>query len=306
MEGKIQYDELKTVDSDKWQWIQKQFLKHLSQKKNEQEFQDLKEKLNLIVKDRISNNSLVRQDSMNDDGSASRRSSRLTHKKRNNYSEDTENFNLYLMLELVNYEPAGKSNGNKRTASKVERSVSKRFKINEAGDGLMVKKKQPSNVFSNNSFGDTRKPSTKLQNPKLDKILQNEESDDNDSDKDSLDMNIGKTIKMTTKGNKIQVGKKSQGRELSSMSFLQDARNISKTSSMGHQKVPSFVRFGSHMNQNSIDYGMANLFGRNNSNLFEKYGQSPLTRNKTKVFNYDIFTKFGREESDPNYLSFAP
>lgn len=298
-DGKIGYNELKTVDSDKWQFIQKKLLKQLNQKKNENEFKELKDSLNKRVKARISVNSVKRQDSAIDDGSASRRSSRLSTKKRNNYSEGTENFNLYLMLELVNHDPKAQTSGAKRSSSHISVKGFKRVKTGEEKEEVKQEKKKPSNVFSNNSFGETRKPSGKLQNKNLDKFLSNGISDGNESDKDSLDLNIGKKIKQTTKGNLNVVGKHTEHRELSSVSFLQDARNISKTSSIGKPKGPSFVQFNSHLSNN--DYAFTNMYGKNISIGFEKFGASPFTRNKTKIFNYDSIMRFGREESDPTY-----
>ena len=44
-----------------------------------------------------------------------------------------------------------------------------------------------------------------------------------------------------------------------------------------------------------------NITNRNISDSFKHIGSSPYTRNKTKVFNYDISAPIGREESDPRF-----
>lgn len=238
-----------------------------------------------------------------DDGSASRRSSRLSTKKRSNYSEDTENFNLYLLLELINMEADQPLKGNKRKASKAVRSTSKRVKISEEKEETKSRKKQTSNVFSNNSFGGEKsKPISKLQNKDLDKILKGDTplSGDDDSDKDSLDLNIGKKVKMNTKNGNVTL--RPEEKQLSSVSFLQDARNISKTSSFNQmQKIPSLIKMNSNLHNANYDYNFAGIIGRNFSDTLNKFNASPFTRNKTKVYNFDTSVRFGREESDPAF-----
>ena len=80
------------------------FLRELTKKKNHKEFENFKVELHYKVKQRVKENT-GRNISLNpaEDRTLSRRSSsRLSGKKRNNYSEESENYNFYLLLELIN------------------------------------------------------------------------------------------------------------------------------------------------------------------------------------------------------------
>ncbi|CAI2360938.1 unnamed protein product [Moneuplotes crassus] len=293
MDKKISYEELSTVDSEKWQWINKHYLKELSLKKNEKEFREVKVTLNEIVNRRVKVLVAAEDEAQIEDGSVSRRSSRLSSKKRNNYSEESDNFNLYLLLELINYDPDWKKQGNKRISSNPYKTAFKRVKISETIENVKKAEKIPSQVFSNGSFGDkTKRAVSKLQNPKLDEILQNNESG-GDSDNDSLDMNIGKKVKKNVHGYKPNVAF-AEDRNFSNVSFLQDARNISKTSSIGRKSNP--------FNYATPSGGFKNPFDKNSSIAFDKFSNpGNFGRNKTKVLNFDNVNRFGREESDPSY-----
>lgn len=192
MDNKIHYEELSTVDSDKWQWINKHYLKQLSLKRNEKEFKELKIKLNAIVDERVKKLAEKKDDEQDIDGSISRRSSRLLTKKRNNYNEESENYNLYLLLELINYESTESHNSAKIIEPNEHKTAFKRVKTGENMEETKIDERLPSKVFSNESFGGKNKRSkSKLQNTQLDAILQNNNSPEG-SDSDSLDMNIGK------------------------------------------------------------------------------------------------------------------
>jgi hypothetical protein len=186
------------------------------------------------------------------------------------------------LIELINYEMQGESTQtkkksskpsskviskpNKRMASMVSRQGSKRVKLPDLKEETKKQStvsKIKSNAYSNDSFGGS-KASKKFRNKELDEIMKYSESD-NDSDKDSIDMNLGKKIKMTLKNennaanrttndNVFLAGRYAQKemREQSSMSFLQLQRNISKTSS-AYQKIPSFNKLTStNFYQNDI------------------------------------------------------
>jgi len=121
-------------------------------------------------------------------------------------------------------------------------------------------------------------------------------------------MNIGKKVKLNTnKGKKPNTAfAVVEDRNFSSVSFLQDVRNISKTSSIKpnskslgmHNKITSGFK---NPNRNPSILRMYDKIGSGGSLVSEKFGQGHFTRNKTKVFNLDGNTKFGREESDPAY-----
>ena len=97
-----------------------------------QEFAQLKKSLHEKVKLRMDGGVGVRDDSVSDAHSMSRRSSKLHTMKRNNYSEDSENFNLYLLLELIKLEQNPSNSTPKQITPKVGRKTSKRQKISES------------------------------------------------------------------------------------------------------------------------------------------------------------------------------
>ena len=101
--------------------------------------------------------------------------------------------------------------------------------------------KSKSNAFSNDSFGKSKSKSKNLlKNKILDKILDGAGSDNASEDsKNSLDLNIGKKVKLNLK-NEIAISREEdrEDKQLSSVSFLQDARNISRNSSV-YPKMPS-------------------------------------------------------------------
>lgn len=138
---------------------------------------------------------------------------------------------MYLLLELINHESKEKVEPIKRLASNEYKTAFKRVKVGENMEEIKKNGRFPSKVFSNEPFGCKMKRNiSKLQNKELDAILHNDESQE-ESESDSLDMNIGKKIKQNTQGNKPNAPFIDE-RNFSSMSYLQDNRNISKTSSI--------------------------------------------------------------------------
>lgn len=159
-----------------------------------------------------------------------------------------------------------------------------------------------SNAFSNNSFGFNKKKSSNgLQNSKLDNILKNLESSESDwESKESLDFNIGKKIKENAISAINKNNFKRENKQISNISMLQEARNISKATSnnLDHNKSISYLK-------NDIPVGNmfeCNFFNneRNNSEVSNKLLMAPWTRNKTRIFSIDTI-KYWREESDPAF-----
>lgn len=146
-----------------------------------------------------------------------------------------------------------------------------------------------SNAFSNNSFGfNKKKSSSGLQNEKLDIILKNLESSDSDVEsKDSLDINIGKKIKLNAFSANAKNDTKRENKQISNISMLQEARNISKATSnnIDHNKSISFLKNDIPIS-NMFEYNMFNN-ERNNSELSNKFLMAPWTRNKTRIFSID-------------------
>ena len=101
-EQKVDYKELKLVDSDQWKIYQKQIGKPSIQKKNTQTVTAIIDTLAKTVGLRMNNSIKIDDDDEPEQLSLSkRRSSRLSGKKKKNYSEDADNYNLYLLLELM-------------------------------------------------------------------------------------------------------------------------------------------------------------------------------------------------------------
>ena len=165
-------------------------MKNISNKQNPKELKSFKTNILLKIKQKIGTKDACQifVDSI-EDKSASRRSSRLSKKKKNDCSEEIDNFNFYLLLEIINGSQS-KTKSIPASNSKSSSIIGKILKENSKEEQKVCK--GISNVFSSNSFGKDRKNSSKLQNKNLDIILNNYESKSDDSDKDSLDMNIGK------------------------------------------------------------------------------------------------------------------
>jgi hypothetical protein len=113
-------------------------------------------------------------------------------------------------------------------------------------------------------------------------------------DENSVDSDIGVKVKFDSK----KRNQKDFEKQISNISYLQDARGISKTFSnpgeakfpMGNYRFDSIARF---------DNSLGKAVDRNISEYSERFIQSPFTRNKSKMFGLDPMHIL-REESDPN------
>lgn len=113
-------------------------------------------------------------------------------------------------------------------------------------------------------------------------------------------MNIGKFVKHNTKVNKRVA--KDMAKQERSISFLQNARGISKQSSFSKVFKPKGDKsqnISISFNDNIIADANFDLTNRLTPN-FDNTNDYPLTRNKTKVLNFENM-KFTREESDPTF-----
>lgn len=225
----------------------------------------------------------------------SRRSSRLCGSKRIGKSKSNESagdFNVYLLLELIKgYMVKDKQREEPKPSSVLADIV-------ETNQKEEVKNRSTSNVFSNTSFGKVRQTSSKLQNKRLDKILNSLDSacedDGDDSDKSSLCLNLGKKIKQSLKDLKQETNK--EKRQISNISGLQEARNLSKTTTNNRpQRMVSKLRFGDEIPNQYNEFNFMSNNDRNTSEVSIKV-MTPWTRSKTKVFNLDA-PKLTKEES---------
>lgn len=108
-------------------------------------------------------------------------------------------------------------------------------------------------------------------------------------------------IKQNTHGNKPNASF-AEERNFSSVSYLQDNRNISKTSSINpNSNCLNMVKFSSGLKNLGPNQSNFNFFEKNVSYGMDKLSHGHFTRNKTKVFNLEGGNRFCREESDPAY-----
>jgi len=294
-ENKVEYEELKTVDTDQWSTYQKHYAKNLSEKVNINDLDDFIAMLQKLVEKRKENFEKIQEEQYQlEEGANSRRSSRASTKKRKNYSEDAENYNLYLLMELINLDSKffvqNLSLKTNRQKSKQQKAIYQDF------DRLNSNASKLSKVFRNSSFGKEKKKSStsfKKSNIETHKIETDSEPDDNDS----LDMNIGKVVKRNTSINKRTA--KAAEKQHSTISFLQNARGISKQSSIGKAFKKDKSVFKNPSNIGTTPRNFAHMQNTSIPN-FDRYTDYPLTRNKTKVLNFENMG-FMREESDPAY-----
>ena len=212
IDGRIKYEELKTVDTDWWQELHNHFLKNFNKNsKNYRELENLKAELHLKVKQRIVNNS-NKEICLNssENRTISKRSSRHSGKKKGGNLE-IENFNFFMLLEILNDNQSQKSISTVLGNAKSSNIIGKILEENSKEEKKIIKEK--SKAISINSFRNIRKTSSKLQNKKLDTILNNIGQEDDDWDRDSLDLNIGKKIKARSAGagNKIEAKREKKG-----------------------------------------------------------------------------------------------
>jgi hypothetical protein len=177
---------------------------------------------------------------------------------------------------LINIDANSKSKDTHKVVSSGQKTAFKRVKVDENQEETKKNVRKFSREFSNASFGGTRqKSSGKLVNKKLDKIL-NIDPAGEESDNDSLDINIGQKIKRNAGGRvpNMSFADEEQQRSMSSLSFLQDVRNLSKTSSFGkktydismNNKLPSAFRNPNmdhtfiNMNQKNMSQGVNDNF----------------------------------------------
>lgn len=263
---------------NKWNSVSKNYLKQLTKKDMAKEYESLKVSLNSLVENRLLK--LTTKDNPSSDDASKRKSSRLSKKVKDNSSEIYENYNILLLIELLKIDFSSNLNGSKELASEVPKTSFKRFKSEEAKEEQKEEPKQEtkkksqilSNEFSNASFGDT-KQMEKLNNKRLEAIL-NMYPVAEESDNDSLDINIGKKVKLNTQGFKPNMSfAKEQNREFSNLSFLQDVRNISKTSSVGKKNYDGAInKLHSELRNPSMDNNLMNMMQKNISqNIFDNF-----------------------------------
>ena len=101
-------------------------------------------------------------------------------------------------------------------------------------------------------------------------------------------------------GNKIEA--KRELKQLSNISMLQEARNLSKATSNNQyqNRLTSNLKVDHHNFNNQDEYYHFGNFGREFSENINKIHTSPWTRSKTKIFSIDSL-RYLREESDPSY-----
>lgn len=289
-DGKISFDEIKTVDTDNWQKYQKYYAKNLSDTDKKAELEDFIQMIFDLVNKRKENLEKITEDhNQLEDGGTSRRSSRLVTKKGKNYSEETENQNLYILMELINLNPSTFDIGPK--TRKRSRPSSKMSKQKQSSKLPSSFGKKISQIASSLNEKEEKKKSSILSFKKANIQTHKIDSESDNESKDSLDINIGKFVKKNTEINKRIA--KDLAKQDRSISYLQNARGISKQSS-----IPRNFKNDNKMPSNILN-APANFHGSSivDTNLINDY---PITRNKTKIFGFgDI--KFTREESDPAF-----
>jgi hypothetical protein len=294
---------LRLLIQNKWNSVSKQYLKQLSKKEMANEFETLKVYLNSLVEKRLLRLTLKESSSVDD--LSKRKSDRQWKKAKDNSTEIRENYNIFLLIELMNMDIGLNLKGVKELTPEVPTLPYKRIKVEETKEEEKEETKKKvhtfSNEFSNASFGDN-KQMEKLSNKRLEAILSMYPVGEQ-SDSDSLDINIGKKVKLNTWGFKPNTSfANDQKRDFSNLSFLQDVRNISKTSSVGKKNYGGSInKLHSEFRNPSMDNNPVNIMQKNMSqNIFESFNPALCTRNKTRIFNYEISNAF-RQESDPAY-----
>ena len=76
--------------------------------------------------------------------------------KRNNYSEESDNYNLFLLVDLINYENSNNL-GKKRTAENGSNPKIKRVKIGEEKEEEKIELKPEPRVINIKSWGKSKK-----------------------------------------------------------------------------------------------------------------------------------------------------